>query len=114
MAKPTIKKEYKDKLRENTEIAKKLGANLRLLRKTAKTQEEWDVSIPWLAHLTALNYASLWRFEQGKSGMTVATLVRLKEAYGCTWDDLLNGCESKIVKERKRFTGEVKRKNINT
>ena len=41
--------------------------------------------------------------------MTVATLVRLREAFGCSWDDLLKGCESNIVKERKRFTGELKR-----
>jgi hypothetical protein len=36
-------------------------------------------------------------------GMTGANLVRLKDALGCSWDDLLEGCESMIVKERKAF-----------
>ena len=112
MAKTSDNNEYKDKLRECAILNEIVGLNLRRLRESSKTNNGCDVSVPWLSHLTALSRASLWHFESGRSGMTVATLVRLKEAYGCTWDDLLDGCESKIVKERKRFTGEVKRKKL--
>ncbi|MCL1910345.1 MAG: helix-turn-helix domain-containing protein [Kiritimatiellaeota bacterium] len=63
----------------------------------------------WLARITALSRSSIWRFERGDGGMTVSTLVRLREAYGCTWDDLLGGCESNIVKERRKFASEVVR-----
>ena len=33
-------------------------------------------------------------------GMTVASLARLKDALGCSWDDLLDGCASRVVEER--------------
>ncbi|MCL1909948.1 MAG: helix-turn-helix domain-containing protein [Kiritimatiellaeota bacterium] len=110
MTRPAIKKEYEDKLREDAEIASIIGANLRLIRESSKTPEGCDISHAWLGNLTALSRVTMWQFEKGKCGMTVATLVRLKEAFGCSWDDLLGGCESNIVKERKRFTGEIKRK----
>ena len=45
-------------------------------------------------------HGSIRRFEKGESGMTVATLARLKDALGCSWEDLLDGCGSKVVKER--------------
>jgi len=109
MAKVKVVKEYDDKVREDADVAKILGANLRNLRKSSKTSSEWKISFNWLANLTALNRTSIWRFERGQSGMTVATLVRLKEAFDCSWDDLLKGCESNIVKERKRFTGELRK-----
>ena len=110
MGKTSIVEEYKDKLSEDAKISKILGANLRSLRLESETKDDKRITFPWLANLTALNRISIWRFEKGESGMTVATLVRLKEALGCSWDDLLKGCESKIVKKRKRFAGEVKRK----
>jgi len=109
MAKTKVRKEYEDKIREDSAVGKTLGGNLRRLRKSSKTSSGWTISFAWLANLTALNRTSIWRFERGQSGMTVATLVRLREAFGCSWDDLLKGCESNIVKERKRFTGELKR-----
>ena len=110
MSRLLIQKEYDDKLREDSEISKIVGTNLFRLRDTSQTSEGLDVSNALLANLTALSRVSIWRFEHGESGMTVATLVRLKEAFGCSWEDLLGGCESNIVKERKRFTGEIKRK----
>ena len=33
-------------------------------------------------------------------GMTVASLARLKDALGCSWEDLLDGCASRVVAER--------------
>ena len=109
MSKTTSKKEYDDKLREDAEINKILSANLLRLRNESKTPGGKGMPFSLLAKLTALSRASIWNFENGKTGMTVATLVRLREAYGCTWDDLLGGCESNIVKERKKFTGEIVR-----
>ena len=82
----------------------------RRLRLSAKTPEGNKISLPCLANLVALSYTSLWQFENAKIGMTTATLTRLKEALGCSWNDLLDGCESRIVKERKRHFGEVRKK----
>ena len=110
MGKTSIKEEYQDKLREDARISKIVGENLTRIRKSAKTENGRKISSVRLAMLTALNNVSLWRFEKGGCGMTVATLVRLKEAFGCTWDDLLNGCESEIVKNRKKFLGAVNAK----
>jgi len=58
------------------------------------------VPFEWPAKVTALHHGSIRRFEKGESGMTVATLARLKDALGCSWEDLLDGCGSKVVKER--------------
>ncbi|MCL1920863.1 MAG: hypothetical protein FWG50_07265 [Kiritimatiellaeota bacterium] len=53
--------------------------------------------------MTTLRHVSIRRFEKGETGMTVASLVRLKDALDCSWGDLLDGCESGVVKERKRI-----------
>jgi hypothetical protein len=37
--------------------------------------------------------------------MTVANLVRLRDALGCPWDDLLGGCASGMVKARRTRCG---------
>jgi hypothetical protein len=50
----------------------------------------------------ALSARSVRRFEKGEFGMTVANLIRLKDALGCSWGDLLDGCESGIVKARRK------------
>jgi DNA-binding Xre family transcriptional regulator len=84
------------------DVCKIMGANLRRLREASKTAEGRPLSVEHLARLTALDHSTIWRFEHGKSGMTVATLVRLREAFGCEWGDLLDGCEGGIVKTRKR------------
>ena len=105
MGKTAIKEEYQDKLREDARISKIVGKNLRHIHKSTKTENDTEISFPKLAMLTALHNVSLRRFEKGESGMTVATLVRLKEAFGCSWDDLLDGCESEIVKNRKKLFG---------
>ena len=110
MANSSIKEERDDRKREDTCISKIVGENLQRLRKTSKMDDGRKLTIDQLCRMTVLHFSSIWRFESGDCGMTVATLVRLKEAFGCTWDDLLKGCESNIVKERKRFTGELKRK----
>ena len=109
MGKSNVSGEYQEKLREDAEVSKVVGVNLRRLRKATKTPEGKKITFDRLAKLTALNRLSIWRFECGRSGMTVATLVRLREALDCSWDDLLGGCESKIVKERKKFSGEIVR-----
>ena len=107
MGKTAIEEEYQDKLREDARISKIVGRNLRYVHKSSKMEGGKDVSLAKLAMLTALHNVSLWRFEKGTLGMTVATLVRLKEAFGCSWDDLLDGCESEIVKSRKKLFGSV-------
>ena len=104
MSNTSIKEEYQDKLCDDTEINKVLGANLRTTRKATKNQGGRGVAIIDLVSLTTLHRSAIWNFEHAKTGMTVATLVRLKDALGCSWGDLLDGCESKIVKERKRLT----------
>ena len=54
-----------------------------------------------MSSVTTLHHSSIRRFEAGECGMTVASLVRLKDALGCSWEDLLEGCASAIVKARK-------------
>ena len=78
-----------------------IGANLRRLREASRIPQGRPLSTEQLARLTALSNPSVWRFEHGKSGMTVATLVRFKEAFKCAWDDLLGGCENGVAVPRK-------------
>ena len=110
MGKTVINEEYQDKLREDAMVGEILGRNLCRIHKSAKTEDGKNVSFAKLANLTALHNVSLRRFEKGECGMTVATLVRLKEAFGCSWDDLLDGCSSEIVKSRKKLLGAVRAK----
>ena len=107
MGKSSIIEEYQDKLNEDVNTGVTIGKNLFRIRKSARTENGKDVSFAKLANLTALHHASLRRFEKGECGMTVATLIKLKEAFGCSWDDLLDGCESEIVKNRKKLFGAL-------
>ena len=101
MAKSQDNEEYLDKQAEDYGINLALGKNLRKARSKAKTHGREAVTFEWLSKMTTLHHVSIRRFEKGEIGMTVANLVRLKEALGCSWDDLLEGCGSRIVKERK-------------
>ena len=103
MSKPQNNEEYLDKLEDDCRINATLGNNLHKSRMKAKTLNKEAVSFEWLSNVTTLHHTSIRKFEKGESGMTVASLVRLKDALGCSWDDLLEGCESMIVKERKSF-----------
>ena len=100
MARPQNDEEYGDKLADDRAVNVRLGKNLRTMRLKSKTPAGDPVTFEWLAKVTALHHGSSRRFEKGESGMTVATLARLKDALGCSWDDLLDGCGSKVVKER--------------
>ena len=100
MARPQNNEEYGDKLADDWAVNVRLGKNLRTMRLSAKTPAGEPVTFEWLAKVTALHHGSIRRFEKGESGMTVATLARLKDALGCSWKDLLEGCGSKVVKER--------------
>ena len=110
MPSSNIKEEREDRKKEDSILSGIVGENLKRLRKNAKTQNGQALTIELLSRLTVLSHSAIWRFESGDCGMTVATLVRVREALGCSWDDLLKGCESNIVKERKRFTGELRKR----
>ena len=109
MSNISIKEEHQDKLLDDTKIYQNLGQNVRSLRNALKNNSKKKLTIVQLASITALSRVAIWNFEHAKTGMTVVTLVRLKDALGCSWGDLLDGCESKIVKERKRFVGKTNR-----
>jgi len=100
MARPQNDEEYGDKLADDRAVNVRLGKNLRTMRLKSKTPAGDSVTFEWLAKVTALHHGSIRRFEKGESGMTVATLARLKDALGCSWEALLDGCGSKVVKER--------------
>jgi hypothetical protein len=101
MAKFQNNEEYLDKLADDRALNFALGKNLCKARLNAKTPGKETVTFEWLSKMTTLSHVSIRRFEKGASGMTVANLIRLKDALGCSWSDLLEGCESQIVKERK-------------
>jgi len=101
MAKSQNTEERRDKLADDHKVNLQLGRNLRKARAKAKTPNKDAVTFEWLSQVTTLHHTSIRKFEKGASGMTVANLVRLKDALGCSWEDLLEGCESEIVKARK-------------
>jgi len=100
MARPQNDEEYRDKLSDDRAVCVRLGRNLRRLRLATKTPGGTAVTFEWLAKVTAMHHGSIRRFEKGESGMTVASLAHLKDALGCSWDDLLDGCASRVVAER--------------
>ena len=100
MARQQNDDEYSDKLADDSAVSVRLGKNLRTMRLKSKTSAGDPVTFEWLAKVTALHHGSIRRFEKGESGMTVASLARLKDALGCSWDDLLDGCASRVVAER--------------
>jgi len=101
MSKSHNEEEYQDKLADDRQLNSVLGKNLHDARMLAKTPVGLSVTFDWLSNVTTIHHVSIRRFEKGQSGMTVANLVRLKDALGCSWDDLLKGCESGVVKARK-------------
>ena len=103
MAKPQNDEEYFDRVTDDRKVNIQLGHNLRKARVRARTLGDAAVTFEWLSNVTTLHHGSIRRFEKGESGMTVATLVRLKDALGCSWDDLLDGCVSDVVKARKVY-----------
>lgn len=86
---------------DDRNVSLALGRNLRRARASARTPGGEAVTFEWLAKVTTLHHGAIRRFEKGESGMTVANLVRLWDALGCSWDDLLDGCASGVVKARK-------------
>ena len=102
MSKSQNEEEYQDKVADDRKISLSLGKNLHKTRLKAKTPKGETVSFDWLSDVTTIHHVSIRRFEKGNMGMTVANLVRLKDALGCSWGDLLDGCESGVVKDRKQ------------
>ena len=100
MARPQNDDEYRDKLEDDRAVCLRLGKNLRKVRLAARTPGGAPVTFEWLAKVTAMHPGSIRRFEKGECGMTAASLVRLKDALGCSWDDLLDGCASQVVAAR--------------
>ena len=100
MAKSHVEEEYQDKLADDRIVSLALGKNLHKARIKARTRSGEVVTFDWLSKMTTIHHVSIRRFEKGETGMTVANLVRLKDALGCSWDDLLEGCTSGIVKAR--------------
>jgi len=101
MSKSQNEEEYQDKVLDDHKVGLALGKNLRKARTKARTPGGETVSFDWLSKVTTIHHVSIRRFEKGETGMTVANLVRLKDALGCSWDDLLEGCASGIVKSRR-------------
>jgi len=101
MSKPQNQEEYLDKVADDRQVNLVLGNNLRKARLKAKTPGGKAVTFKWLSDVTTLHHTSIRFYEKGEIGMTVANLVRLKDALKCSWDDLLDGCESDVVKARR-------------
>ena len=109
MSKPHNEEEYLDKVKDDRHVNLALGKNLQKARMKAKTPCGDAVTFEWLSTMAIMHNGSIRRFEKGEIGMTVANLVRLKEALGCSWNDLLEGCESMAVRERKSLCRKQKR-----
>ena len=101
MLKPQNQEEHQDKVTDDRQINLVLGKNLHKARTKAKTPGGGAITFDWLQKVTTIHHVSIRRFEKAETGMTVANLVRLKDALKCSWDDLLVGCESDIVKARR-------------
>ena len=101
MAKFQNKEEYRDRVTDDLKINLVMGSNLHKARLKAKTPAGEAVTFKWLSDVTTLHHNAIRFYEKGQSGMTVANLVRLKDALRCSWDDLLKGCESEIVRARR-------------
>ena len=101
MARPQNGEEFSDRMADDHRVNALLGKNLRRARAAARMPGGESVTFEWLAKVTTLHHGSIRRFEKGESGMTVATLVRLRDALGCSWNELLEGCASGVVKARK-------------
>ena len=101
MAKPQNQEEYQDKVNDDRKVNLILGNNLHRARMKARTPSGDAVTFKWLSDVTTLSHTSIRFYEKGQSGMTVANLVRLRDALDCSWDDLLNGCKSDVVEARR-------------
>ena len=103
MVKFQNKDEYMDRVADDCQVNLVLGKNLHNARMQAKTPGGEAVTFEWLSKVTTIHHVSIRRFEKAETGMTVANLVRLRDAIGCSWDDLLKGCKSDVVKVRKKY-----------
>ena len=101
MSRSQNEEEYQDKVADDRKVSLTLGKNLNKARLKAKTPGGEVVTFDWLSKVTTVSHVSIRRFEKGDMGMTVANLVRLRDALDCSWDDLLVGCSSGIVKARR-------------
>ena len=101
MSKSHNQEEYRDKIADDHQVNLVLGKNLHKARTKAKTPGGEAVTFEWLQKVTTIPHVSIRRFKKAETGMTVANLVRLKDALKCSWDDLLEGCTSEVVKARR-------------
>lgn len=71
-----------------------LGANVRRARVArGLTQEK-------LAELIGVNPRTVQKIEAGRLNILVTTLLRLRQALGCPWDELMPGALAKARRER--------------
>ena len=62
---------------------KKLGGNIRRIRNSMNmTQEQ-------LSELADINARNVRRIEAGEINILITTVARIREALGCTWNDLM-------------------------
>jgi transcriptional regulator with XRE-family HTH domain len=61
----------------------RFGANLRRVRVARKVTQEK------LAEAADLNIRTLQKIEAGQTNILVTTAMRLREALGCSWDELM-------------------------
>ena len=101
MSRSQNEEEYQDKVADDRKVSLALGKNLHKARLKTKTPGGEVVTFDWLSKVTTVSHVSIRRFEKGDMGMTVANLVRLKDALDCSWDDLLEGCKSDVVEARR-------------
>ena len=63
---------------------KKIGANIRRARVARKITQQS------LAESANLNIRTVQRMEAGETNILATTLIRLKKAIQCSWEDLLD------------------------
>jgi len=71
--------------RREVEIIKRIGKNLRKLRK------ERDLSLRELAHIADVDHMTIFRIEKGQANPQATMIVVLAEALGVTPADLFEG-----------------------
>jgi transcriptional regulator with XRE-family HTH domain len=61
----------------------KMGSNIRRIRTSLEMSQER------LAELADVNARTVRRIEAGEINILITTIVRIRKALGCKWDDLM-------------------------
>lgn len=85
--------------RQHQDLLKRFAENLRRERtKAGLTQEE-------LAEMVNLSARMIQKVEYGNSNILATTAIRLREALGCAWEDLMPQLEPRTVGKAKNRKG---------